>query len=413
MPFITTPDTVAPAYRQMIFRNRQTLAEDVEKMRVDVSIYGQPYATFYVVPYDNQGNDWYFEFDVRTVIQEWLPPNASGISMSIFQNMGQGGVLFSTDMIAEYTVEARLGFRNSDGLFQLHTTSETSDTFYSIPATRRHGEDITLDDYLYPEGGVARYLTNSPRDIVIRPDENYNLSFFGQEIDAALIKWYNRDGTTGLCRIQVNDGTPTVRIITLLCGPVNLSMSGSYVYYPFSGGETQLPSDFSNVMKYEITVGVEDIGAPGLFVSRGETFTFRVMPSCEGARVAFMNRFGMCDRYTFMGFQQYEVDEDSTRVDLPVPYETGATTPHHTYFRGPTKVQPYSESLLAIRDTILYDDGQWLREIKSSPEVYLVVNGENHSVLVQSGGQPYDVNNGGQVEFNLSLLLEVDINQRM
>lgn len=422
MAFLTLPADMAAAYRPLIFRNLQTDApthRPAAQARVRVLIYGSEYARFTAV-IDQQGNDIYTEVDVQRIIQEYLPPKAHQATASLFTvSYFLGGVVNNSDLVAEYQVGVRVQYL-VDGLLEDDDVEEISIAKYAIPARRGHTEGISLSPYIDQAPAVfflvgdTLFLTNQTGNRKVSVDDGFLISFMAKGVDAMHVRWYDENGSQiDQTRFYVDDDAATHGVITARVGPANLVNDVAYAKTPDFVGNP-LPASFDNIAYYTIQlIQIDAFTDPTpRDALMSEPYRFDVVPcGGESIRLVWMNEFGMPDQYTFRGLINYSQDTGSSDVEfaLPATYDNL----HQSYFRGPAKIDIESDLYAEVTENVSYQDASWLRELISSPEVYLVAgDGTLQAVVISDTSLVTESSIAGTVEFSFKILLEREIVQR-
>lgn len=218
---------------------------------------------------------------------------------------------------------------------------------------------------------TSRFLTNAPTTQKIRLDERATLSVFNwynthgvsvNEITNIVFKSYTSGGTL-IDTYSRSAGSRLYKRFEFGCGPINLSgnlnLTGASYYTVYlttaSGGQV------SQTIRFNI-----------------DTICY----SYTQKRFKWKNRLGGWDYFTFnlRSDRTTKIDRSDFRRTLKRAEGSGYTYDYNAGYRGLTtfNVNAYDEETV-FSNWLSNDEAQWLEELFTSPEVYLIIDNNDTS----------------------------------
>jgi hypothetical protein len=138
------------------------------------------------------------------------------------------------------------------------------------------------------------------------------------------------------------------------------AVCNAYAY--LSGGAA------SELKEFTVRLRLTEAGFENRVVERTYTIE-RNAPA--GRRLAWVNRYGAVDYYTFPVCEEFRSEGSRTRIETPAGYKTVATAAR--------------QSLKLLSDPCDAPTAEWLSELFSSPSVWLITGTEYEKVEVAAG----------------------------
>jgi hypothetical protein len=233
---------------------------------------------------------------------------------------------------------------------------------------------------------TARFLTSSPRIQYIQSSENYVLWYLnGQtgdrmviEADWALIEFYSGSNTllsrytqelnqSGTAYESPTGYTDTLKRFSLPCGPVDIDNL-------FTGVTWDNIAYYRVQLFYGLPTWNVDRLAIGPIGPVSEAFYFYLYDNClpESTRLCWLNEQGGYDYYTFQSYRQ-----DSKKIERQTYdnryYATNIASPDRNVGRSVKTFDTNIEYQIVLEsDYISIPQAQWLEQLFSSPQVYIM-----------------------------------------
>lgn len=229
--------------------------------------------------------------------------------------------------------------------------------------------------------GFERFLTNSPATLKTRVGESYQLGVYSNSSAISNIR-VNIFDASGLIssNLLAYNSTRTGRY-DICCGYDNivaagLSLAGATYYTVNLANGSGLQSE---VIRFDIDNGCAN----------------------DTTRVVWLNRWGGYDAYTFEG---EEIKGQATTSLSRERYRgIGATVSSRG--RGYTKRNTIKQ-ILASTGLLPKETREWLSELFSSPDIYIVKNGQYIPVQVEDGTYQYG-GDAGSLTINITYAYNV------
>jgi hypothetical protein len=386
MPLVTPPPFALNAqYRPNIFVVSMTSANPLILSQATIVVNMSSITTIQKTAAYNIGTTYYFIFDVSKVLQTVSAPKGTGVT-SVFTN-----TINASYEIASTDIHTRVGliiqyFYNdpTTGLLTLFGSSDTIATDYpAISATRqtRDNNSMGMVDYIidYPlVGGVydRYFLTKLPfvyptatsktsDPILICNGENLTMSYVPSSSTNALrVVLYDADqntvGVAGFIQI-VPGSTLTPRTI------------GAGIQQLLATTMTPANSLIGIQTGYHYSIQAGNLVLPATFTLQGVKYMFKVVECCgeKSIRLHWLNRLGGSDAYTFISKKVITQKTKSEKAQTPLAWNIAAP---HTKIgnRGSFKIQQETVKEYEISSSFYTEQqGEWIAELLSSPEVYM------------------------------------------
>lgn len=393
MAYNQTPDLISAAYRPMRFRVVRTSTSKIKRIKVELTINNVKKDTFYVDPISNSNNDYFFEFDIHTLIQAHLGPDRYAMN-SAFEGIGLGGASLRVDpsLFVKYKLTNYTVTEGTDGLLTVNEIADVSNDLYAVsasPSKVLNGQ-LTRFSFVGPKI-IPLTLGNQ---FIVGKTEDHLISFLGHGITHMCVVW-----GSGSAYAQVNDSTSQYAKWNVGCGPGNLSKVG---WIMTSGGT--FPSDWSAIKEYFVFFGVPNNSWLFNVEERTERIHFKVQERC-GLRLYWINRLGGVDQFTFQGNQI--TSENGGGQELPISGNWATASPRMNPATHETiRLNSISNNEIAVTDVITDDEAKWVKEVATSPEIYAVVDGQLTAVQIANGSFRIDDAKQYQVEVSFTVLFD-------
>ena len=306
----------------------------------------------------------------------------------------------STDLLTQYYLYSELEIRNSSGYLETVAGSgETSNTLYALPSIRPL-QDVSMDDYYQPSAsGDFLFLTNAPEEQNVGSDENFFISWLVYGTNALNLIFYNAAGSaTHNVVVTTAAGLTDDRVASVGIGPANILGTGSLTL-----ASGTWPTSFASIAYYTFSAGTYS----GSYTRKSELRRLNVVPRCEWSqRVYWMGPTGGPEQYTFIGQIIRQQTDEGTVGELAPRWDLTSTPPVQGYQRGVVKLDIETQVEIEVLEPVDPYTGAWLRGLRSSPEVYLEVDGKYRVITVKPGQTEYERSREGIAEFKAVLIVD-------
>lgn len=398
MSYLYQPARIASSYRPLMFRNSRTTTADAEYLICDVYVNTSLKGTFRK-PWTSSAGAYLFDVDVQSIVSRNCAPYTTA-KTSIFGTLDNKELTSSTDLLTQYYLYSELEIRNSSGYLETVAGSgETSNTLYALPSIRSM-QDVSMDDYYQPSaGGDFLFLTNAPAEQNVGTDENFFISWMVYGTNALNLIFYNAAGSaTHNVVVTTASGLTDDRVASVGIGPANIIGTGSLTL-----ASGTWPTSFASIAYYTFSAGTYS----GSYTRRSELRRLNVVPRCEWSqRVYWMGPTGGPEQYTFTGQIIRQQTDEGTVGELAPRWDLTSTPPVQGYQRGVVKLDIETQVEIEILEPVDPYTGAWLRGLRSSPEVYLEVDGKYRVITVKPGQTEYERSREGVSEFKAVLIVD-------
>jgi hypothetical protein len=215
-------------------------------------------------------------------------------------------------------------------------------------------------------GAGSPFLTNAPTVYELCYEENAFISFVPAVCNTVRVT--TRDVNLAVIDIGLFSITPNATYVptTIGVGMINLA---SQVY--FDGAVSMGDPD---IYQYDIEVGQAFLfGSTWTFISFSEIRTYRPISCCNdrSLRLHWINRLGGADSYTFRSKKTISQKTKSETAQIPLSWGY-VVPPTSSYDKGRFKIQQETVQEYEAESTFYTkEEGAWIAELLSSPEVYL------------------------------------------
>lgn len=284
-----TPDSISAAYRPVLYTATSSTGTNV-RMIADVKIDGTIRANIGKDP--NIGSSDTFDFDIQSVVQDFLTQNLKSISGNDISSAGNSEVSVVVDFyqVLDTTASGLTTNWLEDGT---GSPDATASTIHCINATLQHTETQDLDLFTV-DTTAKRFLTNSPTTLRIGTSETTQLHFLTSEITV---------------RARLNQFDSDDNLLPLV------------TTFP-----TLVHNVADNIGIIEIDESVMDADASYFTirllkgagsVDRSELFRYNIDTQCydNPIRIKWLNPLGGIDAYTFTAKTKREVRFRSKKFD--------------------------------------------------------------------------------------------------
>lgn len=386
MPLVTAPlFTLNSQYRPNVFVMSMTSADPLVLCQASIVVDSVGVTSIQKSPAYAIGTTYYFIIDVAKVLQTYSQPKAQQ-KTTVFLN-----TLNAAYEVASADIHTRVGLIVSyyyndpvTGLLTQFVTTDTVSTGYPAIAGARQTRDwnnMGMTDYIidYPVvGGVyERYFltklqttyptattkTNNP--ILICSGDNLTMSYVPSSTTNALrvVRYDANQNVVGVAGfIQITPGS-TLTPRTIGAGIAQLQATTMTPSNPMTGIQV---GDYYSIQAGNLTL-------PSTFVLQGVKYMFKVVECCgdRSVRLHWLNRLGGADAYTFTSKKKVEEKTKSEMAQKPQSW--GTTVPPATSWdKGMFKIFQETTKEYTVESTFYTEQqGEWIAELLSSPEVYM------------------------------------------
>jgi hypothetical protein len=350
-------------------------------------------------PAYNIGTTYYFVFDVAKVLQTYSAPKGQNKTTVFLNTIDAAYEVASADIHTQVGLIVSYYYNDpTTGLLTQFATIDTVSTGYpAIAGTRQtmNWADMSMNRYildnpivasvydvyfltnqrsLYPQSSVK---TNNP--IPICSGENLTMTYVPSSTTNALrVIQYDANqnvvGTAGF--IQITPGS-TLTPRTIGAGIQQLQVTTMTPSNPMTGIPT---GNYYSIQACNLTL-------PSTAILYGVKYMYRVIECCNerAVRLHWLNRLGGSDAYTFNSKKKIEEKTKSDTAQKPLGWLT-TVPPATSYDKGVFKIHQEVTKEYEVESSF-YDEqqGAWLAELLSSPEVYMETSDGLIAVVIQDG----------------------------
>lgn len=386
MPLVTPPPfTLNAQYRPNIFVVSMTSANPLVMAQATIVVNMFSITTIQKSAAFNIGSTYFFIFDVSKVLQTVSAPKGTSVTSVFTNTINASYQIASTDIHTRVGLIIQYFFNNpATGLLTLFGQGDIIPTNYpAISATRqiRDSNIMGMVDYIidYPViGGIydRYFLTNLPYvypqaavktndPILICDGENLTMSYVPSSTTNALrVILYDADqtplGVAGFIQI-VPGSTLTPRTI------------GAGIQQLLATVMTPANSLIGIQTGYHYSIQAGNLVLPASFTLQSVKYMFKVVECCgeKSIRLHWLNRLGGSDAFTFISKKVITQKTKSEKAQTPLAWNIAA--PHVKIGnRGSFKIQQETVKEYEISSSFYTEQqGEWIAELLSSPEVYM------------------------------------------
>lgn len=386
MPLVTAPlFNLNSQYRPNVFVMSMTSADPLVLCQASIVVDGVGVTSVQKSPAYNIGTIYYFVIDVAKILQTYSAPKAQQKTTVFLNTLNAAYEVASADIHTRVGLIVSYYYNNSTtGLLTQFVTTDTVATGYpSIAGTRqtRDWNNMGMTDYIidYPVvGGVydrywltnlqttyptASTKTNNP--IEICSGENLTMSYVPSSTTNALrvVRYDANQNIVGVAGfIQITPGS-TLTPRTIGAGIQQLLATTMTPSNPLTGITT---GEY-----YSIQAG--NLILPSSFTLQGVKYMFKVVECCNDRKIRlhWLNRLGGADAYTFKSKKKVEEKTKSETAQKPLSWATTAP-PATSWDKGTFKIFQETTKEYTVESTFYTEQqGAWIAELLSSPEVYM------------------------------------------
>jgi hypothetical protein len=345
------------------------------------------------------GTTYYFIFDVAKVLQTYSAPKGQAKTSVFLNTINAAYDVSSPDIHTRVGLIVSYSYNDPvTGLLTAFPTVDTVMTGYpAIAGTRqtRNWNNMGMNSYIldYPiVGGVydvyfltnqrslypqASVKTNNP--IPICSGENLTMSYVPSSTTNALrVVVYDANqnvvGAAGF--IQITPGS-TLTPRTIGAGIQQLQATTMTPSNPMTGIPT---GHYYSIQACNLTL-------PSTTVLQGVKYMYKVVECCNErtVRLHWLNRLGGSDAYTFTSKKKIEEKTKSETAQKQLGWLT-TVPPATSYDKGLFKIHQEVTKEYEVESSF-YDEqqGAWIAELLSSPEVYMETSDGLIAVVIQDG----------------------------
>jgi len=284
----------------------------------------------------------------------------SYVTTDFFANL-TGDIKSNTNSFDGYTIRIGEEYDVTGTLTQFLDLANTSDFYFNGSILQNDWINFTITDYEL-NGTTKKFLTDSPSNLKTSiNDEGYTSMYNVTVTNKVVYKTYDSAGVI-IQTAEIDISAITDKIIGIPSAPVSIN-----AVTLTSGSQ---PVITSSVATY--TMQVQNSG--GTQISEQKTYT---VDSCNRGRIHFLNDLGGFDAFNFTAaktnkyqFKKEYYKQQPNRLSAAGLYEYSSTDREW--------VQHYTnqkETVKLVSDWITDEESQWLRQLFSSPEMYLELDG--------------------------------------
>lgn len=347
------PDSISAAYRPVIWTATSD-DSDIVRMIADVKIDGVIRANIDKDP--NIGTTDEFDFDIQSVVQDFLTENLESISGNDVVNADKSEVSVLVDLyeVVQTTADTLSTEWEEDGT---GTPDLSSSAIHCVNATLQHEETQNLNVFSVDDA-TKRFLTNSPTTLDIGESETAQLHFVTNEATVKVkVQFFDSNDV-----LILSTSVPTVALtVTDKAGLIEIDASTapagtSYITIRLAKGN--LSADISETIRYNIKTECTD----------------------EERRIKWLNPLGGIDSYTFTSQTSQEVRFGSRSFQKRI--EKGFSVED----RGETVLQNTAEDHFQVFSKAQNREAiEWLGEIGGNGVNAWIDNGTNKVPIIITG----------------------------
>ena len=376
MAVVSTPPFAPNSmYRPIVFQTMQNSTEPLVLAVASIIVNGSSVTDMRKSPYYASGGNYYFEFDVSKLLQTVSNPKSTS-KTTVFPNTLNVPYLQVNNDIHAY-VGLIISYYYNDpitgNLTQLDSGGPVLDIIpngsFSIASTRQQNEYMGMDDYVMDGSVVRPALTNRKKSPVRYPmctNENAYLTYIpNDDLNAFRVRTFKTVG-----------GIPTMIDIGYATANSSLSFEPSTIGVGYQNLLTQtyiagaVDMTDPTIEYYAIDFGKYT----GTWTGYSVVYIYELVECCSerSTRLHFFNRLGGADSYTFTSRKKISQTNNSELAQKPLSWIAGSTTPTSSFDRGKFKINQTAEIVYEVESGFYdADNGAFLSEILSSPEVYM------------------------------------------
>lgn len=353
LTIIQQPSKFSPAYNPLMFVSSGTNNTQTNyKYIFDVFFSGASAYTFRtkVLPRP----DGYGLFDASPIVRDYV---GSNIAIQISPNEG---FKKNSKSYQEFSVQFGEEYGSP---FVDYPNLASSGVIYAFNGVFDFLDFSTFntDTYVIQKGKVRNFLTNIPRA---------NATVIGSSENAWLYMQTDTINAINVLNINTNDGglfqitnpynllaSEDERFLRIPCGTKNLNLTGQTIIT-------------ANTTSYTLVIK-DDSG----ITSTTETFSFKVQDPCTPYtlyRLHWLNKLGGFDSFTFSRLSQKLTDITRPMFKKSSGSVTNKGWSYNNYDRGENNYHnTFKDKLVLNSDFITEAQATWLKELMTSPVVYL------------------------------------------
>ena len=399
MALVTAPlFTLNSQYRPNVFVMSMTSSDPLVLAQASIVVDGLGVTSMQKAPAYSIGTTYYFVFDVAKVLQTYSAPKGQQKTSVFLNTINAAYDVSSPDIHTRVGLIVTYSYNDPvTGLLTAFPTVDTVMTGYpAIAGTRqtRNWNNMGMNSYILDNpivGGVydvyfltnqrsiypqASVKTNNP--IPICSGENLTMS-------------YVPSSTTNALRVIVYDANQTA----LLAGYIQITPGSTLTPRTIGVGIQQLQA--TTMVPSNILTGITNgqyysiqacnLTLPSTVILYGVKYMYKVVECCNErtVRLHWLNRLGGSDAYTFTSKKKIEEKTKSDTAQKPLGWIT-TVPPATSYDKGLFKIHQEVTKEYEVESSF-YDEqqGAWIAELLSSPEVYMETSDGLIAVVIQDG----------------------------
>jgi len=363
-------------------------------------------------PFVNNGQNEVI-FDLNNILKNYVSTQLPSLSTGT-DILKVRGELYDTEPIVGYSVKygvyEPLSVGSPDGTVNYKRQLDDFENKYvmnaALPFVNDTSTNNSLADYRnLSVTGDSKFLTNAPQNKIYHPDSNFDSLYFIHDNRLQTTPPYNGDATvtfSGVCNYEFYDGTN--EDVTQLVQSFDNDNDAEGLFIAnissfFTGIDSNgIRTASSNKKVKKITFHIENNAGR---LTEDRTFFLPFDLSRQGETVVWQNNLGCFDSFYFTGIKEDSISRQAESYInvLDEKFESG--------------FQVNKQYDIKVTNTVTLNSGwvnedhfNWLKEILSSPKVYLTNEDRLFSYVVS--GFDYSKNNQTN-QYNMELQLTYTI----
>lgn len=399
MPLVISPlFALNSQYRPNYFVMSMASANPLVLAQAAVVVAGSTVSSMSKSPAYNIGSTYYFEFDVAKILQTVSAPKAEAMTTVFAKNKNTSYDDFSEDIHSE--VGLIVSYFYNDPVTGLLTNLGVVDTvpigYPAIAGTRqtRDYNSMGMNSYIldYPAvGGVydLYFLTKLQSVYPTASTKTTNPILISNGEDLTMS--YVPSANTNALRVVVYDENQSV---VGSAGFIQITSSSNLTPRTIGAGIEQLlattmtPSNPMSAIQtgYYYSIQAGNLILPSTFILQGVKYMFKVVEKCEhSVRLHWLNRLGGADAYTFKSKKVVSEKTKSSTAQKPLRWDL-VFPPTTLQDKGMFKFQQETIREYEVTSTFYTpEQGEWIAELLSSPEVYMETDYGLIAIVVTDG----------------------------
>jgi hypothetical protein len=391
--FTHYPDTISTTLYPIVYRSVQP--SGVEQLLVSIFVAGSNVGNYRASYSGTTGTSGIFLLDTSGYVGANLAPGVSS-QTSIFGSLGNFYRVQNTDCFKSMYVSIYSETINTSGYLITSTAAITSTTAYALSAdTWNYTYDLSV--FQQPTSGDMQFLTAKRTPRYVGDSDNVFLSYLMRGVNAASFTFYTFAGGTLNVIVDLVQNVTDYGMQTFAVGLVNIlgkTAGGQLIFH--SG---VFPSSSRTYQYYTVSLGVYT----GTYARESEELTFLIEQGCtDRIELHWFGKYGGAESYVFCGQFADQIKTSSQTIDVAQTWNYTAPR-SNSYDKRVLKTDIQSRKQIDVNCSIPQDDGDYIATLFESPEVYINLNGQYVSVVLDDVTMPTADNR--EVELNVKFTI--------